>query len=100
MKLSTNEEEKSYENAKICNVSKETFEDKYAKDKKYHKVRVCCHYTGECRDVPHTKYNLKYSMPKEILIVFHNGSNYDYHFMVKELAEKQIQIYLKDNILN
>ena len=27
-------------------------------------------------------------MPKEILIVFHNGSNYDYHFIMKELAEE------------
>ena len=28
--------------------------------------------------------NLKYSVPKEIYIVFHNGSNYDYHFIIKE----------------
>ena len=27
-------------------------------------------------------------MPKNISTVFHNGSNYDYHFIVKELAEK------------
>ena len=27
-------------------------------------------------------------MPKKIPIVFHNGSNYDYHFMIKELAEQ------------
>ena len=27
-------------------------------------------------------------MPKEILLVFHNGSNYDYHFIIKELAEE------------
>ena len=27
-------------------------------------------------------------MPKIILIVFHNGSNYDYYFIIKELAEK------------
>ena len=61
MKLLKNEEEKSYENAKFCNVSKERFEDKYAKDKKYHKVRLPCHYTGEYRGAPHTKYNLNYS---------------------------------------
>ena len=24
----------------------------------------------------------------QILIVFHNGSDYDYHFIIKELAEK------------
>ena len=27
-------------------------------------------------------------MPKKILIVVHNGSNYDYHFIIKELAEE------------
>ena len=26
-------------------------------------------------------------MPKEIHVVFHNGSNYDYHFIIKELGE-------------
>ena len=27
-------------------------------------------------------------MPKSIPIVFHNGSNYDYHFTIKDLAEE------------
>ena len=27
-------------------------------------------------------------MSKKIPIVFHNGSNYDYHFIIKELAEE------------
>ena len=31
--------------------------------------------------------NLKYSIPKEIPVVFHNGSNYDSHFIIKELAK-------------
>ena len=26
-------------------------------------------------------------IPKEILVVFHNGSNYDYHFIIKELTK-------------
>ena len=29
-----------------------------------------------------------YSVPEEIPIVFHIGSNYDYHFIIKELAQK------------
>ena len=32
--------------------------------------------------------NLRYNVPKEIPIVFHNGSNYGYHFIIKELAEE------------
>ena len=27
-------------------------------------------------------------MPNEIFVVFHNGSNYDYHFIIKELANE------------
>ena len=29
---------------------------------------------------------MRYKIPKEIPVVFHNGSTYDYHFIVKELA--------------
>ena len=45
-------------------------------------------YTGVYRGGVHSICNLKYSVPKEISIVFHNGSNYDNHFIIKELAEK------------
>ena len=27
-------------------------------------------------------------MPNEIPVVFHNGSNYDYHFIIKELVNE------------
>ena len=58
------------------------------KDKKYCKVRDNCHYIGEYRGAAHNIFNLKYSVPKKILIAFHNESNYDYHFIKKELAEE------------
>ena len=32
--------------------------------------------------------NLKYSVPIKIPINFYNGSNYDYHFFIKELVEE------------
>ena len=32
--------------------------------------------------------NFKHSLPKKIPIVFHNGSSYDYYFIIKELAEE------------
>ena len=35
----------------------------------------------------HSIGNLKCCVPKKITIVFHNGCNYDYHFIIKELAE-------------
>ena len=56
--------------------------------KKYHKVRDHCHYTGKYRGAAHDICNLRYKIPKEILVAFHNGSTYDYHFIIKELAEE------------
>ena len=67
---------------------KEKFENKYLKDKKYRKVRDHCHYTGEYRGTAHSICNLKYSVPKEVPLVFDNGSNYDYRFIIIELAEE------------
>ena len=58
------------------------------KDKKYRKARDHCHYTGEYRGTAHSICNLKYCIPKKIPIVFHNGCNYDHHFIIKELAEE------------
>ena len=60
----------------------------FEKLKKYCNVRDHCHHTGEYRGAMHSISNLKYSVPKKIPIVFHNGSNYDYHFIIKELAEE------------
>ena len=88
MKLLTKEQQESYENAKLCYICKEIFKDKYVKDKKYCKVRDHCHYTEEYRGAAHSICNLKNSVPKKILIVFHNGSNYDYDFIIKKLAEE------------
>ena len=36
----------------------------------------------------HSICNLRYNVPKEIPIVFHNGSKYDSHFVIKKLAEE------------
>ena len=58
------------------------------KDKKYYKVRYHCHYTGEYRGAAHSICNSKYSVPTRIPIVFHNGFNYDYRLIIKELAEE------------
>ena len=55
---------------------------------KYHKVRDRCHYTGKYKGAAHDICNLRYKVPKEIPVVFHNLSPYDYHFIIKELAEE------------
>ena len=58
------------------------------KIKKYHKVKDHCHYTGKYRGAAHDICNLRYKISKEIPVVFHNGSTYDYHFIIKHLAEE------------
>ena len=63
----------------------------YAKkefDEKNYKVRDHCHYTGKYRGAAHNVCNLRYKIPKEIPVVFHNGSTYDYHFIIKELVKE------------
>ena len=44
-----------------------------------------CHFTGKYRGAAHV-CNLRYKIPKNIPVIFHNGSTYDYHFIIKELA--------------
>ena len=58
------------------------------KDKKKCKPWGHYHYTGEYKGAAHSICNLKYSVPKKIPVVFHDGSNNDYYFIIKELAEK------------
>ena len=55
------------------------------------KVRDHCHFTNKYRDEAHTICNLRFNVPNEIFVVFHNGSNYDYHFIIKELANELVE---------
>ena len=83
--ISLTTEEKIYHNKqKICYICKKEFNNN---DKKNYKVRDHCHYTGKYRGAAHNICNLRYKVPKEIPIVFHNGSIYDYHFIIKELVK-------------
>ena len=79
-------EEKIYRNKqKICYIYKKEFSNN---EKKNYKVRDHCHYTGKYRGAADTICNLRYKVSKEIPIVFHNGSIYDYHFIIKELVKE------------
>ena len=64
-----------------------TFEHRYTHDKNYYKVNHF-HYTGKYRGAAYTICNLKYSIPKEIAVVFHNISNYDCNFIIKDPAKQ------------
>ena len=90
MKLFTNEQQVLYENTMIYHICKEKLENKYAKYEKYSRGRDHCHYTRKYRGAAHSnlKCNVKFNVPNGIPVVFHNLSNYDYHFILKELAEE------------
>ena len=78
----TIKEEIDHNKQKVCYIYKKEF------DKKNYEVRDHCHYTGKYRGADHNICNLRYKIPKEIPIVFHNGSTYDYHFIIKELVKE------------
>ena len=59
------------------------FKKEISKNINYQKVRNHFHYTGK-----YSICKLKFHVPSEIPVVFHNGSNYDYYFIIKELANK------------
>ena len=51
---------------------------------KYRKVKYHCHYTGKYRGAAHNICNLRYKTPKKKTpVVFHNGSTYEYHFVIR-----------------
>ena len=73
-------EEEDYKNQKVCCICKKEFIDE--------KVRDHCHYTGKYRGATHNTCNLRYKMPKNIPVIFHNGSTCDYHFIIRELVKE------------
>ena len=84
-------EEKEYENQEICHICKKKFctdKDNKKEFKLKQKVRDHCHYTGKYRGAAHSICNLCYKITKEIPVVFHNGSTYDCHFIIKQLARE------------
>ena len=87
MLLLTKEELKSHQDAKVCYICGKRILKELSKSINYRKFRDHCHYTGKYRGATHSICNLKFNVPNEITVAFHNVSNYDY-FFIKELANK------------
>ena len=82
-----------YEKQKLCHICKKKFyynKNEKNKFKIYQKVKDHCHYTGKFRGTVHSICNLRYKVQREIPVKIHNGSKYDFHFLIKELAEESI----------
>ena len=89
----TKEELKSHHDAKVYYPCGKRILTNFSNDKIYRKVRDYFHFTGKYRDAAHSICNLKFNVPNEIPVVFHNGSNHDYHFIIKELAKESEGIF-------
>ena len=87
----TDNEKRFYEEQKECHICQKEFrydKNEKKKSKLYQKVRGHCHYTRKFRGAAHSICNLRYKVPQEIPVKIHNGSKYDYHFIIRELAEE------------
>ena len=80
-------EQKMYNKHQVCHICKEGFSTD-DNNEKYHKVKNYCHYTGKYRGAAHNICNLRCKTPKEIPAIFHDGSTYDYHLIIKELVKE------------
>ena len=75
------EEKDNYNQENICHICKKEFNNDM-------KVRDHCHFTGKYRGAAHNTCNLRYKIPKNTPVIFHNGSTYDYHFIMRELVSE------------
>ena len=58
----------------------------FVNDRNCRKCRDHCHYTVKYRGVAYNICNLVFNVSNETFIDFHHRSNYDYHFIIKQLA--------------
>ena len=84
-----------HKESKHCYICDQSFTtNKKSKDyQNYKKGRDHCHCTGIYRCAAHSLCNLRYQEQRDIPVMIHNGSNYDFHLLIKDLAKE-----LKSNI--
>ena len=46
------------------------------------------HFWKRIMSTAHSICNLRFNVPNEFPVVFYNGSNYDYQFIIEELADE------------
>ena len=82
------ETRKRIQEKKLSNIYRQKFSKIFNKDETRRRVWQNGHFTGKFRVAAHSICNLRYKTPNEVHMVFHNGFNDDYHFIIKELAEE------------
>ena len=87
-KLSSTQEYE-FNRSNKCHMCEEGFDEYDNEDKlNKRKIKDFCYYSGDYREFAHIKCSSMYQEELEIPIVFHNGSGYDYHFIIKELSKE------------
>ena len=79
----TEKELKLHQDLTQCFICRNKFAQKLSKDKNHRKVTDHCDLTGKYSGPAHSICSLIFNVPNEILVIFHNGSSYDYHFIMK-----------------
>lgn len=81
----TKEDNIKHKNCKHCYMCHDKFDED---DKGLMKVRDHCHFTGKYRGAAHNKCNLRCRNDHcKLDVFFHNGKNYDFHFLMQSLSE-------------
>ena len=81
----TKKELKLHQDVKVCYICGKRSLKKLSKSINYRKVRDHQHYTRKDRDAADSTCNLKFNLLNKIPVLFHNGSNYDYHFIINKV---------------
>ena len=79
---------RSYREPKVCHICGERILNRFANDKSCRKFRNHCHFTGRYIGTAHRICNLKFNVPNEIPVMFHNSANYNSHFIIKKLVNE------------
>ena len=86
----TDDEKIKHEESKRCYLCDQSFntnkESKYYMN--YKKVRDHCHYTSRYRGAAHSLCNFRHQEQRDMPLIIHNGSNYDFHLLIKDLAKE------------
>ena len=81
-------EEDEFQRATECYICGEEFEDGRQSDRFPKKIREHNHLSGKYRGAACQSCNIKEGkITKLIPVFFHNGSNYDFHFLIEELMK-------------
>ena len=95
----TKEELKSHQEPKACYICGKRILNKLSQSINYQKSEDQVN-KGKYRGAAHNICNLKFNVPNEIPVVFHNDSKYNNHFIIKNLAnefEGQFECIDKNN---